>query len=61
MASTPATDTHPSGVEAVDAPSRKDWIALAALAAGLGMIVLDGTIVGVALPAIIQDLSLIHI
>lgn len=58
MASTPATDTHPSGVETVDAPSRKDWIALAALAAGLGMIVLDGTIVGVALPAIIQDLHL---
>ena len=58
MASTPAADTHPSGVETVDAPSRKDWIALAALAAGLGMIVLDGTIVGVALPAIIQDLHL---
>ncbi|MCT1545281.1 MULTISPECIES: MFS transporter [Kocuria] len=58
MASTPAAGTHPSGVETVDAPSRKDWIALAALAAGLGMIVLDGTIVGVALPAIIQDLGL---
>ncbi|GEC99452.1 hypothetical protein KVA01_16070 [Kocuria varians] len=33
-------------------------MALGALAAGLGMIVLDGTIVGVALPAIISDLHL---
>lgn len=40
------------------APSRRDWMALAVLAAGLGMIVLDGTIVGVALPAMIEDLGL---
>lgn len=39
-------------------PSRRDWMALAVLAAGLGMIVLDGTIVGVALPAMIEDLGL---
>lgn len=40
------------------APTRKDWIGLAVLAIGLGLIVLDGTIVGVALPAIIADLGL---
>lgn len=34
------------------------WAALWVLALGLGMIILDGTIVGVALPTIIQDLSL---
>lgn len=40
------------------APTRREWLALAVLATGLGLIVLDGTIVGVALPAIIQDLGL---
>ncbi len=40
------------------APSKRDWIALAVLSVGLGLIVLDGTIVGVALPAIIGDLHL---
>lgn len=40
------------------APTRKDWLGLAVLAVGLGLIVLDGTIVGVALPAIISDLKL---
>ncbi|HUH53853.1 MAG TPA: DHA2 family efflux MFS transporter permease subunit [Microbacteriaceae bacterium] len=39
-------------------PSRRDWFALAVLAVGLGLIVLDGTIVGVALPTIIGDLNL---
>ncbi|MGB3413178.1 MAG: MFS transporter, partial [Microbacteriaceae bacterium] len=39
-------------------PSRRDWLGLAALATALGMIVLDGTIVGVALPTMIQDLKL---
>ena len=58
MASTPAAEAQPGGVATVDAPSRRDWVALGALAAGLGMIVLDGTIVGFALPAIIQDLGL---
>lgn len=38
--------------------SRKDWIGLWVLAIALGMIVLDGTIVGVALPTIIRDLQL---
>lgn len=40
------------------APTRKDWFALAILSTGLGMIVLDGTIVGVAMPDIIGDLGL---
>lgn len=39
-------------------PDPRRWLALAALAAGLSMIVLDGTIVGVALPQIITDLRL---
>ncbi|MDK6812884.1 DHA2 family efflux MFS transporter permease subunit [Corynebacterium sp. UMB6689] len=39
-------------------PTRRDWISLAVLSVGLGVIVLDGTIVGVALPAIITDLKL---
>ncbi|WP_421015737.1 MFS transporter, partial [Glutamicibacter creatinolyticus] len=34
------------------------WGALAILAAGLGLVVLDGTIVGVALPQIIADIGL---
>ena len=42
----------------VQAPSKRDWGALAVLAASLGVIVLDGTIVGVALPKIIGDLTL---
>ncbi|GAA3769945.1 DHA2 family efflux MFS transporter permease subunit [Microbacterium kribbense] len=42
----------------VAAPTRRDWLGLATLAAGLGMIVLDGTIVGVALPDIVRDLHL---
>lgn len=42
----------------VQAPSKRDWGALAVLAASLGVIVLDGTIVGVALPKIIGDLNL---
>lgn len=42
-----------------DAPvPRHRWAALWVLALGLAMIVLDGTIVGVALPAIIADLGL---
>lgn len=44
--------------ETTAAPTRRDWAALAVLAVGLGTIVLDGTIVGVALPAIIDDLGL---
>lgn len=39
-------------------PTRRQWLGLAVLSVGLGMIVLDGTIVGVALPTIIEDLKL---
>ncbi|MCT1478862.1 DHA2 family efflux MFS transporter permease subunit [Microbacterium sp. p3-SID336] len=39
-------------------PTRREWLGLAVLSVGLGMIVLDGTIVGVALPTIIEDLHL---
>lgn len=43
----------------IDAPpTRREWVALAVLSIGLGLIVLDGTIVGVALPNIIADLHL---
>ena len=45
-----------SGTEG--APPRAHWLTLGILAAGLGMIVLDGTIVGVALPDIIRDLGM---
>lgn len=38
--------------------STRQWIGLWVLATGLSMIVIDGTIVGVALPTIIEDLSL---
>ncbi|WP_111720988.1 DHA2 family efflux MFS transporter permease subunit [Homoserinimonas sp. OAct 916] len=37
---------------------RRRWVGLGVLAAGLSMIVLDGTIVGVALPVLIDDLHL---
>lgn len=53
----PVADSNPETGEAPK-PSSKDWLALAVLAVGLGMIVLDGTIVGVALPEIISDLDL---
>ncbi len=39
-------------------PTRRDWMSLGVLATALAMIVLDGTIVGVALPTIIGDLNL---
>ncbi len=47
-----------TSTEPVATPTRRDWFALAVLATGLGLIVLDGTIVGVALPAIISDIHL---
>lgn len=50
--------TAPATEQTGTAPTRKDWIALAVLSAGLGLIVLDGTIVGVALPVIIADIGL---
>lgn len=41
-----------------ESPTRRHWWSLAILAAGLGMMVLDGTIVGVALPDIVADIGL---
>lgn len=49
------TTTHTAKAPA---PTRRDWLGLTVLAVGLGLIVLDGTIVGVALPAIIGELNL---
>jgi len=48
----------PSSLAVEGAPDPRRWLALAVLAAGLSMIVLDGTIVGVVLPTIIDDLGL---
>ncbi|WP_067816311.1 MFS transporter [Nocardia inohanensis] len=48
------TETGPE----VSELGRKKWIALGVLALGLSMVVLDGTIVAVSLPVIIDDLSL---
>lgn len=53
--------TQNDGIVAVDtAPQtgRRRWIGLGVLAAALSMIVLDGTIVGVALPVLIDKLKL---
>ena len=50
--------TAPAASDTVAAPTRREWLALAVLSVGLGMIVLDGTIVGVALPDIIRDVGL---
>ncbi|WP_104087003.1 DHA2 family efflux MFS transporter permease subunit [Arthrobacter sp. GMC3] len=44
--------------ELVGNPSKNKWAGLGVLAAGLSMIVIDGTIVGVSLPTIIKDLNL---
>ena len=52
----PSDDAADTGPEEVDLPHK--WAALWVLALGLGMIVLDGTIVGVALPTIIASLDL---
>lgn len=52
----PAPASPPEPTAAQENPRR--WFALGILAAGLAMIVLDGTIVGVALPRIIDDLGL---
>lgn len=56
VTSAAASSSDPTASETP--PTRREWVALAVLSAGLGMIVLDGTIVGVALPDIIADLNL---
>lgn len=52
----PGDTREPRAAEAVS--RRRAWVGLGVLAAALAMIVLDGTIVAVALPAIIADLHL---
>ncbi|MBC9935956.1 MULTISPECIES: DHA2 family efflux MFS transporter permease subunit [unclassified Leucobacter] len=47
-----------SGAEAETHSGRRRWIGLGVLAGALSMIVLDGTIVGVALPVLIDELQL---
>ncbi|MGV9665330.1 MFS transporter [Nocardia niigatensis] len=44
--------------DSVPRADRSAWIGLGVLAAGLSLIVVDGTIVGVALPVIVTDLGL---
>lgn len=41
-----------------ESPYPRRWAALAVLACGLGLVVLDGTIVGVSMPTIIRELGL---
>ena len=54
-----ATDTDSTTAPDTSQPTaRTKWFSLGVLALGLSMIVLDGTIVGVALPRIISDLHL---
>lgn len=50
--------TPPGSKNPETPPTAKEWGALFVLSLGLGIIVLDGTIVGVAMPDIISDLSL---
>lgn len=50
--------TDPSPDRDTGAPPRRYWAALAVLALGLAMIVIDGTIVSVSMPTIIADLHL---
>lgn len=50
--------THSPSTPTVGVPFPGRWKALAVLAAGLSMIILDGTIVGVALPTMIGSLHL---
>lgn len=45
-------------VEAATAPDPKRWVALGIVAAGVALIIIDSTIVNVALPTIIRDLQL---
>jgi EmrB/QacA subfamily drug resistance transporter len=49
--------TTPNGTRAAPRPAHSRWAALAVLCAGMLMVILDGTIVSVALPAIQADLG----
>lgn len=56
--STSATPAEAEPAPPEPGPTRRRWWALTVLAGGLSMIILDGTIVGVALPTIIDELRL---
>ena len=51
-------DDDTTGQSATAPEGRRRWVGLGVLAAGLALIVIDGTIVSVALPVIISDLDL---
>ncbi|MGO1317598.1 MAG: MFS transporter [Cellulomonadaceae bacterium] len=53
----PVAGGEPDGQDA-PAPTLRTWVGLWVLAAGLSLIVIDGTIVGVSLPTIIAELDL---
>ncbi|QDP95402.1 MFS transporter [Microlunatus elymi] len=55
--STPTPAPAPTD-ETASPQGRRRWIALAILATGLSLIIIDGTIVNVAIPVIITDLNL---
>ena len=56
--STSTTPDHAAPSAALSTPDPHRWKALGVLAAGLALIVIDGSIVAVSLPTIISDLSL---
>lgn len=45
-------------MQATVAPTRRNWVALGFVALGVAMIILDGTVVNVALPSMIKSLGL---
>ncbi|PHX60932.1 MAG: hypothetical protein CK552_03360, partial [Actinobacteria bacterium] len=62
-----ATEPPSHDMETMDAPAlseqkvltgKRRWIALAFLALGVAMIILDATVVNVAIPSMIKDLNL---
>jgi EmrB/QacA subfamily drug resistance transporter len=55
---TASTSTTGAATATTDGPGRRRWLGLGVLAAGLSLIVIDGTIVGIALPRIIDDRGL---
>ena len=57
MSSRPPASLYSMNFLDTDNPDRKRWLALYVLCAGMLMIVLDGTIVNVALPSIQEDLG----
>ena len=54
----PDTPTVATGKPATVLSGSRRWVALGILAVSLGIVVLDGTIVGVSLPVIIRDLDM---